>query len=395
MLYNELLMMIKRKTFVMLILVLIVGTIMMAWIAIDQGGRMYHTGKIIQGKEAIALLDQESKAIQGDMDNETINELTKSLYQVKQADEFSMDDQINYLNSKEMIKYAPYTNFLLKLWNDPTQSYTFAYEQLYEAGKQNINVYDVWKDKVNQLYGLEGHDGVTISKLHYEAGSAGRIMISKLQDLMLLFMIIIVILCSTIFAKDRMTKTDQVILTTKYGIKALAKTRCLSAIVMMSVLFVFTISLYSLFIIAQLGPTGFSTSIQLSISALAPYECTILEAYAAMLLFAYVMNVIVMYLSLYFSSKTKKAYVVVLFGFLLLFIAYMLIQTTAEVNSSYLFMFLPFGLLEPRLLFSYHTIMLGSVSLWLPFLVCMMMILIAQLIRWRILVGSEHYASGI
>lgn len=392
--YNEILIYVKKKSMWVIFVILTLGILATSVLSVSQGARYMENNQIIEGKEAILNLQEKTMEIEGLVTNEQINSYLDKLYLENQKQGLSSDEMINRLFSKDYIPYISYTNLLLDVYETSNYSSLDTYVTLFHLGNQTVDFYNDWKLKVvengmdvssSQRKDLRDKAKDVDTPFYYEVGVAPSIMIKKFQDLMLLLFIILAIIFASVFSKDMTTRADQVIMSTQHGRRNLRKARCNAACIISIILFLYTVLLYSAVIISQIGGEGFSTSIQMSVLSLSPYQLNIGQAFLIMIIAAFIMNMVITMIILFVSSKTKKAYYVILVAFILLFLSYMVTQTVAfDGVMRYLLMFLPFALFDKIALFSYNNIVFNSFSIWYPLIVMIVFLLIMIILRYRI-----------
>lgn len=378
-----------RKRFLCIMVLLMLCCLMFSYLSMQQSQRYIQDGHIIQGKEAIMLLTKERAKTAGLLSDELLQDYLTKLHQIQKAAPLSSDEEINRLSERDLLPYQPITSFLLKLLEDKQHDFRSANHMLYHFPiKQPLEHF--WKQRVRKAYAdiskakqtaLEDRLAKKTFPLVFEAQSSEHVILYKLQDVMLVLYIAMIILLATVFTKDRMTRADQVIATSRLGRKQLNKARLYAAISVAVVLFLAAITLYMLPLFLQLGIGQGATSIQLELDAFSPYNLTMKQALISVLVMAFLVYLCLCFLVLCVSQYVKKAYHVILLFFIFIFLSYLL--TSSADPSSFLY-FLPFGAFDHHLLFQFRPLICASQAIPLPVIAGGSMLMLSVLCAWSI-----------
>lgn len=348
--------------------------------------------KIVEGKEALIYTQKVQKQMEGSVDNAKLQAFLKDLYEYNQAMNLTLDEKINYIYSEDLIMYEPYANLLLGIYQKKSDSFALAYDKLYTMDESKSDIYNSWKlrvlsDEQGNQQDVEQLLRQVSIPFHFESGAFISCALSYIQDLMLLLFIVVCTIFASMFSKDRLTGCDQVILTTSLGRRRLRKARCHASLLFSTLIFICVMILYHVIIASQIGINGLHSSIQMEIFKLSPYSLTAIQAYVLILLFAYCMNISITMIVLYASNRMKKSYPVILVSFLLLFVSYMLVN--GSTTTSKFLLFLPFGLIEKSILFSYCNVQIANMSIWFPCIVVGTLMVLVLGLRYLILKKDE------
>lgn len=388
----ECLKILKQKFALISIFIFIICIIGISFISISNNYYHNSDGLIIRGVKAIKANKASQAISECKLTNEKLLEVLRRYQKIA-------NNPSNYIeNSHNKFKYDIYTNEI-----NPYNSMLNLIRENYSPSgniqgdyKSNIlssisdeminNFYKVRHDKVRQLinrenlkqtqnkFVLDKDSKLKIPFTYDYTYGWNKIYNGPYTPIFLLMGLVICFIISPIFANEYETGAISLILSSKYGKNQTIVAKILSAFIITTAIFIFSMLVFMFINFGVYGVGGFNASIQM-LSFYTFYKLTILQVFKYGLILNYIVILSVMSIIIFISSLFKKSFNVLIISSLWTFLPFFMRFHVRFLK--YILDLLPYNALDTLYIFSmYNVYSFGKINILLPVLIFIFSILI-------------------
>lgn len=325
----------------------------------------------ITGKEAIEKEKEAYKKVEGELDTSKLMESIQVIHTYVAGKTGEMEASASLVLNEQM---APY-HTMMRIIGVPiardkqAYGYVNAFEDL--SVQDAHYVYDRWKDYVlssfpDQAYSLREYLDENVTTFQYGYAHGLAYTGSKYMDLVLTISIVIIIGLSSIFAQEKKSGADVLILSSKKGRKHITTSKILASIRFSTLIYGMSLIVFYGSTAFFLGLEGGDINIQVSwISA--PMQWNMLELNLLMMFLGYASVLCITMLILLASQYSKSTFKTQVALIILLYFSYTLQVLVNDGTLSLVIHLLPFGLLIESIYRSFPFCQLFELRIFLPF----------------------------
>lgn len=282
---------------------------------------------------------------------------------------------------------APY-HTIMRIIGEPlsTEKQSYGYVNVFEelSAQDAKDVYDHWKSYVLNLHpdqeaALKEYLDEFVTTFQYGYAHGLAYTGSKYMDLVLTISIVIMIALSSMFAQERKSGANALILSSKKGRKHITTSKILASLRFSSLVYGMSLLVFYGSTALFLGVEGGNKSIQVSwISA--PMQWNMLELNLLMIVLGYASVLFITMLILFASQYSKSTFKTQATLLILLYASYTLQVMVSDGALSHVLQLLPFGLLIEGIYRSFPFQQFFGIQMFLPFVYLLIDVLITIVI---------------
>ncbi len=332
----------RKSTIISLIFILVVLVIMGLGSVI--GSEKWYSGEKVSKLDAIKRNKDTIHSQAGVMDEELIGEaIEQNAILMVNDDNYLMNEYGKHLKSEAYTKYIlPYENIVDTI-NTVYETNTgmlstggftiFNVNSVLPIDKLRLQDAKDFYKKVKQ-FAIESITGNTIltheekekhmemlshvkTPFYYDYSASYELFLSLFQVLSLVILTVIAICIAPIFADEYQNRTDNLLLTTRYGKNKEIIAKIFAGITLAIGIVIITMSITVMGLFSIYGTTGWEMAIQ-SMNVSSTYPVTLLEAMMISIGVVFVMSIFFSMLTLLFSSLFKSSFPVIILSFVVL-----------------------------------------------------------------------------
>lgn len=339
----------------------------------------------VTGKEAIEKEKEAYKQIEGTLDTTRLKESIQTIHSfVAGKTGGGMEASAALALNEQM---APY-HTIMRIIGEPlsTEKQSYGYVNVFEelSAQDAKDVYDHWKSYVLNLHpdqeaALKEYLDEFVTTFQYGYAHGLAYTGSKYMDLVLTISIVIMIALSSMFAQERKSGANALILSSKKGRKHITTSKILASLRFSSLVYGMSLLVFYGSTALFLGVEGGNKSIQVSwISA--PMQWNMLELNLLMIVLGYASVLFITMLILFASQYSKSTFKTQATLLILLYASYTLQVMVSDGALSHVLQLLPFGLLIEGIYRSFPFQQFFGIQMFLPFVYLLIDVLITIVI---------------
>lgn len=341
-----------RKGTQIALLVLLIISIVYAFVSINSVEWTQESGKKIKGTEAIKIIRGEERKLAGEITEEKVADVIRA-YQVisNNSKDGSLDEdgwiKIQYLDSIVTLvdaSYGKYNDFNYYLIGtlDPDESDKFY--------SNRVNQLESWikDDQLANRYTENEKEFLLKSAntletpFFFEYMGGWDTVISDISLLLYAIMIILCILMAPVFCGEYQSNMDVILHTCQYGKSKVARSKIISSFIICTVTYWINVLIYSIITFSVFGTEGAHSQIQVNtLCWKSLYHVTNMQAYMIILVIGYVGSLLMASLTLIVSAFSKSLLQTIIIPFVLLLLPQMIDSSNFSPIVSDIFCLLP------------------------------------------------------
>lgn len=367
--------MLRSKTSVAAIGLLVLLTLGLCIGYIHSARYILEDGEKIQGIKAIAKLREVTKEWSGPVTEEVVAEVISLNNELYQNPEYiASDGWMNDMGYAKQQGYLDIRNLINSTYRDSFYDYDyFTINRLTpeDAGdfyNRRERIYDEWlgREDVQAQFSKEKQEYIREHALNlaqpYEYEYAGGWVKVKEMNVTLLFAIVVVIciVLASDFAIERQTNADAIYLSTRLGKRTGNKMKIVAGFLLATVLYWGFILIGDAVVLLAYGTSGKDVMIQLEFWK-SLYSFTHEQAWILTLFMGYVGCLIMSGLTMLMSSRLKTAFGTIILSFLIIMVPAIAMQSVTEPFWQTFFSLCPHGaIMSYDFLSSYTLYQIGN-----------------------------------
>lgn len=347
---------IKRKSFLLAALILLVLLIFVTMINIFSERIPQETGKTVTGLQAIRLKKQYDLQHTGALDANKIAGAIDRYHEVR-GNSDNLDPKSKEITDGAYAKYEIKDNLILSLIRtgfSPLNDYNHYiiddltrldavhfYDKRTEKVKEYLNMdytYGNYSDQDKDYFLKLNKKISTPFKLNYKSGWEN--VLNNASGMILAISFVMIICIAPVFASEYQSGADAVILSSRYGRSKLIHAKLKASILFTTGLYGISILSYILITLGVYGWAGWNSNVQI-LSLIAPFPMTILEAFVWTALIGYLGCLMMMSITLVLSSRLKSPFPVMIWSVAVLFGSMFIPYSKSSRTINHLIQLLP------------------------------------------------------
>lgn len=334
----ELRKMIRRKSTLAGIAILLIGAVLLALSAVSAENWTDEAGKEITGLSAISLSKMQTHQEAGELATEKIQAAIERYHAVRNQPlnlNASPNGSELDLSDEAYGQYEQKDYEILSLIREaysPQNAYDYYVINKLTAADAS-NFYQKRLDKVNEYLNTDytyGNYSVKDKAYYLEMNEEVSVPLTfdytdgwenVLTNLWLIIFAVSFIICtcvSPVFSGEYQTGADSIILSSRYGRSKVIAAKLMASAILSTGLFVIGVLFFTMLLLGIYGFHGWNSSLQI-IQFRAPFPLTVIETYFLSVLIGYLACLMVMAITLLLSAKMKSPFSVMVCSAILLF----------------------------------------------------------------------------
>lgn len=325
---------VKRKSFLLAALILLVLLVFVTTINIFSERMPQTVGKTITGLHAIQIKQHYDRQHAGVLDADKIAGIIDRYHEVRDNPK-NLDPKTKEITNEAFAKYEVKDYLILNLIRtgfSPLSEYNHYiidgltradavhfYDKRTEKVKEYLNMdytYGNYSAK-DKAYFLKLNQKIdTPFKINYKSGWEN--VLNNASGMIIAISFVMCICIAPVFASEYQSGADAVILSSRYGRSKLISAKLKSSVLFTTGFYGISILLYIMITLGIYGADGWDSNLQI-ISLLAPFPMTILKACVWTIIIGYLGCLMMMSITLVLSSRLKSPFPVIIWSMVILF----------------------------------------------------------------------------
>jgi ABC-type transport system involved in multi-copper enzyme maturation permease subunit len=326
---------IRRKSFAIMLLLLILFPLLISFLALKEESSVYEDGKDAGGLAAIALEKEYALTHAGALTTDKLAAAIERYQKLHSNPDNLMeyDGQI-YLNNEAYSQYEVKDQVLLDLLRNAFRPAAYDYNIVDRLKPEDAAAFYTKRlarvdSKLEETFGSKtGANAAYFRDMNARIATPYRLdyvggkepLMRNLMAAMMGTFLAVSICLARMFAGEYQTGADALILTSRHGRGRLIAAKLAASLLLASGLYLLTVTVHTLFYLIFYGVNGWQSPFQL-LAFLSPYPLTILQAYLLCVLLGYLACLMMTAITLLLSARMKTAFPVIIAAMLILFAA--------------------------------------------------------------------------
>ncbi len=303
---------VKRQNRMLLILLILVTAVFIIFAA-GSIGYVDQAGEDVTSLRAGRMLAEEKNQWQGELTGEVIADVVAAEQELHQQYPDDMIPGEVYAGSQQT--YLDIYNLVNSILNEYNQ---YDWSLIHNITlDEAADLYSIREDRIEAVVTMMGETeeqrvflreiyNKVATPLYYEAADTWKTMLTYVNIYTLVLVLLIGFFAAGIFSDESVFRADAIFFSSKYGRGKAIRSKILSGVIMTTVVYWGSISLFSLISFGIMGTSGYNTPYQIE-HTYSIYNITYAQGYLLFLLAGYVASLLSAALAMLVSAKTHSA----------------------------------------------------------------------------------------